>query len=126
VWTQLAYAVTIRKRVSATCFFPVPRVRSAVVQMVRRGDGIGAPHRAAYYALSRHAFARRRKQMATALSHPGPLAPPLSKEKAVRGLRAAGLDPRIRAEALEVADWLRLAAWYAAEGGGRGAVPREG
>jgi len=87
LWTQLRYDVTIRKTVSPTCFYPAPGVSSAIINLIRRerltdgttrvfgvrSSGFGQPtdnflDRHFFYALTKFAFAHRRKQLKTILS----------------------------------------------------------
>jgi 16S rRNA A1518/A1519 N6-dimethyltransferase RsmA/KsgA/DIM1 with predicted DNA glycosylase/AP lyase activity len=87
LWTQLRYDVAIRKTVSPTCFYPAPGVSSTILTLVRRerpadvttgevfsvrGSGFDRPaddssDRHFFYALTKFAFAHRRKQLKTIL-----------------------------------------------------------
>ncbi len=110
VWAQLHYRVQIVRMINPSCFMPRPQVFSAVVRLQRLTKGAQtttAQERKAFRALTKTAFSQRRKQLGTVLCH-----------SAVRGAlpadpagwqAAVGLDPRMRAEALSIEQWVRLA-----------------
>jgi 16S rRNA (adenine1518-N6/adenine1519-N6)-dimethyltransferase len=91
--------------VGRTVFWPAPNVDSGLVAMTRRPPPDTAATRAEVFALVDAAFAQRRKTLRAALA--GWAGSPAAAETA---LRAAGLDPKVRGEALGVADFARLAA----------------
>lgn len=112
---KLAWYGTARRAgtVSRTVFWPVPNVDSALVTFTRWPQG-GAPggapagrpepSRAAVFAVVDAAFAQRRKTLRSALaSWAG------SVQAAERVLRAAGVDPSLRGEAIGVAQYARIA-----------------
>lgn len=108
VWAQLWYRVQIVRMINPSCFMPRPQVFSAVMRLQRLGSGqqTTAPERKAFRALTKAAFAHRRKQLGTVLgvcAARGALPAPSA------WLQALGLDPRLRAEALSIEQWLRLA-----------------
>ena len=83
--------------VAAEAFRPPPGVESAVVRLTPDSrHRIHSPD--AFESLVRQAFSQRRKQIGNAL---GGLA---DKER----IRAAGIDPAVRAEQIGVAEYLRL------------------
>jgi 16S rRNA (adenine1518-N6/adenine1519-N6)-dimethyltransferase len=85
-------------------FWPVPNVDSGLVALTRRDPPAGAD-RAATFAVVDAAFAQRRKTLRAALaSWAG------SAAEAERRLRAAGVDPGLRGEALDVTAYARIAA----------------
>jgi 16S rRNA (adenine1518-N6/adenine1519-N6)-dimethyltransferase len=90
--------------VPRTVFWPVPNVDSGLVSLVRRPPPPGAS-RAATFAVVDAAFAQRRKMLRSALA---PLAG--SPAAAEAALVAAGIDPTLRAEQLDVAAFARLGA----------------
>jgi 16S rRNA (adenine1518-N6/adenine1519-N6)-dimethyltransferase len=100
VVAQLACEVTIARKVDPAVFTPRPRVGSALVRMVRRGDAPSAE----LWALVRGSFAHRRKSLARSLEHtsPGSLGP------AREALEAIGKPADSRAEALAPDDFARL------------------
>lgn len=112
VWLQLDYDVTTVREVRPSCFWPRPEVSSTVVRLDRRPCFLPAAARPFFFLLSRHAFMHRRKQLGTILrAAPGALACP--EAEAARRIERAGLDPRIRPEALGNAQWQALARVYA-------------
>ena len=84
-------------------FWPAPNVDSGLVAFARRPPPVG--DRAATFAVVDAAFAQRRKTMRAALA--GWAGTP---DAAEQRLRAAGIDPGVRGEALGIADFARLAA----------------
>jgi 16S rRNA (adenine1518-N6/adenine1519-N6)-dimethyltransferase len=102
---KLAWYAAARRvgSVPRTVFWPVPGVDSALLRFERRDPPAGADRRAVFELVDA-AFAQRRKALRGALAQwagsPG---------AAERALRAAGLDPMVRAEQLDVEDFARLA-----------------
>ncbi|MFH1476840.1 MAG: 16S rRNA (adenine(1518)-N(6)/adenine(1519)-N(6))-dimethyltransferase RsmA [Verrucomicrobiota bacterium] len=135
LWTQLRYDVTIRKTVSPTCFYPAPGISSAILNLVRREQPTANhpadnyPDRHFFYALTKYAFARRRKQLKTILCdanithsviHPPaprrfgghgnlPIETYLPAGNVLAVFQKLGIDPQTRPEDLSVAIWRRLA-----------------
>ncbi len=91
-----------RARVAASVgpsvFWPVPRVESGLVLLERRDPPAGDVSREDVFACIDAAFAQRRKGLRAALAAWAPGA-----DFAGQILRAAGIDPRTRGEALDVA-----------------------
>jgi 16S rRNA (adenine1518-N6/adenine1519-N6)-dimethyltransferase len=116
---KIAWFATARRAgsVGRAVFWPVPRVDSGLVELARLGpeeaervrDGAG---RAETFAVIDAAFSQRRKTLRSALA-----AWAGSPAAAEAALRAAGVDPALRGEALGVADFARIAAAAAAHGG---------
>jgi len=110
VWLQRLYDVTLTRVIKPTCFWPKPEVSSALTHLVRHDRHPLPPAQAArYLELTRFAFMHRRKQFAAALRK----APPsvcLDTPAAQALLTSLGIDPRIRAEDLSVAQWCELVA----------------
>lgn len=102
--------------VGRAVFWPVPRVDSGLVELARLGreeaervrDGAG---RAETFAVIDAAFSQRRKTLRSALA-----AWAGSPSAAETTLRAAGVDPALRGEALGVAEFARIAAAAARAG----------
>jgi len=90
--------------VGRTVFWPAPNVDSGLVAMTRRPPPDTPASRAEVFALVDAAFAQRRKTLRAALA--GWAGSPAAAETA---LRAAGLDPQVRGEALGVVEFARLA-----------------
>jgi 16S rRNA (adenine1518-N6/adenine1519-N6)-dimethyltransferase len=85
------------------CFHPVPKVRSSFVRMrPLEPDPLAPGELATIEAWVRAAFSTRRKTLANALRAAG-------VEDAASALARAGLDPRVRAEALAPAQLAALA-----------------
>jgi 16S rRNA (adenine1518-N6/adenine1519-N6)-dimethyltransferase len=111
---KLAWYADVRRagQVPRSVFWPVPRVDSGLVAFARREPpgADAAVGRADVFAVVDAAFAQRRKTLRAALA---PWAG--SPVRAERVLRAAGVDPALRGEALAVTDFVRIAAAAAAD-----------
>ena len=103
---KLAWFADARRAgpVPRAVFWPVPGVDSGLLAFRRRPTP-PAGDRAAVFAVIDAAFAQRRKALRAGLS--GWAGGPDAAEKA---LRAAGIDPRERAERLAITDFARIAA----------------
>jgi 16S rRNA (adenine1518-N6/adenine1519-N6)-dimethyltransferase len=109
VLVQTYADVRLVSRVPRGAFMPVPQVESAVIEVRwRTTPRVALRDEAAYRRVVRAAFAQRRKMLRNALAALG----------GERGLDAAaldatfaraGIDPTLRAERLDVADFARLA-----------------
>jgi 16S rRNA (adenine1518-N6/adenine1519-N6)-dimethyltransferase len=96
-WWADAAVVT---KVSRTVFIPQPKVESALVEVRRRPPAGTEAQQAAVFALVETGFNQRRKMLRRSLATkvgPG-------------DLEAAQIRPEARAEELDLAAWLRLAA----------------
>jgi 16S rRNA (adenine1518-N6/adenine1519-N6)-dimethyltransferase len=91
--------------VPRSVFWPVPNVDSRLVAFTRRDPPEGAASRAEVFAVIDAAFQQRRKTLRAALAGWAGTA-----AEAEQLLRAAGLDPGARGEALDVGEFARLAA----------------
>ena len=90
--------------VGRTVFSPRPNVDSALVRLDRRGaPPVDVADEARLFELVRAGFATRRKTLRNALGGV------LGADAAAR-LEEAGIDPRARAETLELAQWAALTA----------------
>jgi len=109
---KLAWFATARRSgsVGRAVFWPVPRVDSGLVSLVRLAEPEaaavrGTARRADTFAVIDAAFSQRRKTLRAALAtwagSPG---------AAEAVLRQAGVDPALRGEALGIADFARVAA----------------
>jgi 16S rRNA (adenine1518-N6/adenine1519-N6)-dimethyltransferase len=112
---KLAWYASVRRAgpVPRSVFWPVPNVDSGLVALTRRDPppvppGVG---RDDVFAVVDAAFAQRRKTLRAALA--GWAGSPARAEAV---LRAAGIPPGLRGEALDVAAYTRLAAARAAAG----------
>ena len=104
---KLAWYATARPAgtVPRSVFWPVPNVDSRLVAFTRHDPPATAASRQDVFAVIDAAFAQRRKTLRAALAGWAGSAP------AAEGLlRAAGIDPGARGEALSVAEFARLAA----------------
>ncbi|GAA1731857.1 16S rRNA (adenine(1518)-N(6)/adenine(1519)-N(6)) -dimethyltransferase RsmA [Isoptericola hypogeus] len=90
--------------VSRNVFWPVPNVDSALVALERRDPPPTTATREQVFTVIDAAFAQRRKTLRAALS--GLFGSGVAAEEA---LRAAGVDPGLRGERLDVADFARIA-----------------
>ena len=91
--------------VGRSVFWPVPNVDSGLVEVLRTAPPRTDVSRAEVFAVVDAAFAQRRKMLRSALA---PWAG--GAARAVEILIAASVDPTARGEALEVADFARIAA----------------
>jgi len=100
VMLQAYCRVTPLFKVPPGAFRPPPKVDSAVVRLVPRADAeIGIADRARFAAIVRAAFGQRRKTLRNALHGVAD----------TDAISAAGLDPGLRAEQVDVAGFVRLA-----------------
>jgi 16S rRNA (adenine1518-N6/adenine1519-N6)-dimethyltransferase len=86
-------------------FWPAPNVDSGLVSLRRRPPPETSATREQVFAVVDAAFAQRRKTLRAALRGWAG-----SADAAERALRAAGIDPQLRGEALDVVAFARLAA----------------
>ena len=92
--------------VSPGCFIPQPKVTSSVIRLTRRAvPPVTVQDEEQMFSLVRAAFNQRRKTLVNALASG---LPRLSKEEAGAAVLSCGFDPRIRGEALSLADFARL------------------
>jgi 16S rRNA (adenine1518-N6/adenine1519-N6)-dimethyltransferase len=108
ILAQTRYRVRVEKIISPTCFFPPPKVRSAVV----RFDLIDPPpptplNRRAFRVLVKHSFLHRRKQLRGILRH---LPAGACGEGAdpVQAMVRVGVDPSARPGTLTPRQWCDL------------------
>ncbi|SFN91459.1 dimethyladenosine transferase [Actinomadura madurae] len=103
---KLAWYGTARRAgpVGRAVFWPAPNVDSGLVAFTRGDPPPTAASREEVFAVVDAAFAQRRKTLRAALAGWAGSAP-----AAEEALRAAGVDPRARGEALDVAAFARIA-----------------
>ena len=103
---KLAWYADARRAgpVPRTVFWPVPNVDSGLVAFTRRDPPAVDVPRAEVFAVVDAAFSQRRKTLRAALAGWAG-----SAADAERILRAAGVDPGARGEALGVAEFARIA-----------------
>lgn len=106
---QLHYRVEYLRTVSASVFLPQPDVDSAFVRISARApDELPDHDPETFFRLVRRGFSQRRKQLRNLLSDDLP-----NWEKASS---AAGFEPRARAEALTLEQWIALSNLARSEG----------
>ncbi len=93
---------TIVRTVAPGCFLPPPKVTSAIVRLEPRPDARADP---VTFARIREGFRHRRKTLRKNLAAAGHDAVAIDAALVERGL-----DPRVRAEALDLEQWRALAA----------------
>lgn len=101
---QAVCAVDIVGTLSPACFWPAPKVASAVVRLVRRANPL-TDDPAALGRVLQVLFQKRRKQLGAILGRDRPL--------------PDGIDPGARPESLSVGQFVALARWLGLIGGGR-------
>ncbi len=95
----------VAARIPAGAFYPAPKVDSAVVRLdVFPEPVIPAPRLERFFRLAKAGFSQKRKTLRNALS--GGLGIPASEAENL--LTAAGIDPRRRAETLNLEEWGKL------------------
>jgi 16S rRNA (adenine1518-N6/adenine1519-N6)-dimethyltransferase len=106
VSAQVFAEVSLGDVVPAEYFTPPPKVDSQVVVLHVRPDSLldGVDERA-FFRVVRAGFSAKRKKLRSSLA--GGLG--ISKDDTLALLEAAGINPDMRAEALEIDQWLRLA-----------------
>jgi 16S rRNA (adenine1518-N6/adenine1519-N6)-dimethyltransferase len=97
--------VSLAGRVGRSVFWPAPNVDSGLVRLVRRDPPVTSATREEVFAVVDAAFAQRRKTLRAALAGWAGGAP-----RAEALLRAAGVDPSLRGERLDVAAFAAVAA----------------
>jgi 16S rRNA (adenine1518-N6/adenine1519-N6)-dimethyltransferase len=100
VLMQLRYEIDVRKKVSPSCFFPSPEVKSAIVNMVLREPVLKPRDYDHLKGLLKRCFAKRRKQLG------GILRKDFAQWDAVR--LPMKFDPQSRAEMLSPEQWVKL------------------
>jgi 16S rRNA (adenine1518-N6/adenine1519-N6)-dimethyltransferase len=103
---KLAWYASARPggNVPRTVFWPMPNVDSKLVAFTRHAPPETTASRAEVFAVVDAAFGQRRKTLRAALG--GWAGSPVAAE---RLLRAAGVDPGARGEALAISDFARIA-----------------
>lgn len=108
VFTQTRYDIHVEKVISPTCFFPPPKVQSAVISF-RKFDPIppSPVNRLAFRVLVKHCFLHRRKQLHGILRH----IPEAARRPGVdmeRAMEAAEVERSARPGTLSPQQWCRL------------------
>lgn len=106
VSAQVFAEVSLGDAVPGMYFTPPPKVDSQVVILnVRPNSLLGDIDERNFFRIVRAGFSTKRKKLRSSLA--GGLG--ISKDEAVRLLEEAGINPDMRAEALEINQWLKLA-----------------
>jgi 16S rRNA (adenine1518-N6/adenine1519-N6)-dimethyltransferase len=103
IFLQAAYDFALGHKVSSSCFYPRPDVDSALLHLARKE----APHvfSGEQKALVRRCFQQRRKQIGAVIRD----ALPGRAQEWAELLAAEGYSTTVRAEAIPVPIWIRLA-----------------
>ena len=109
---QLYGTSEICARIPAGCFYPRPKVDSAVIR-IRMAESPAIPREdiQAFFLLVRAGFSQKRKQLKNSLSH----ALGWEDEKTQALLIRAKIKPSTRAQELSLEQWLGLVALYQQE-----------
>jgi 16S rRNA (adenine1518-N6/adenine1519-N6)-dimethyltransferase len=99
-WADMSSAGTVGRSI----FWPVPNVDSSLVRFIRHQPAGDEALRKATFRIIDAAFAQRRKMLRAALSD---LCGGSAAASSV--ITAAGIDPTIRGEALELGDFIKIA-----------------
>lgn len=95
--------------VSPGCFFPKPDVKSSVLKMSKRvKHKVKEEEEELFFIIVRSAFAQRRKKISNSISNTSGLN--ISRERIEQILIEMGLRKDIRAEQLEIVDFIELSA----------------
>ena len=97
-------SATITRKVGRNMFYPAPNVDSAVVRIDIDRSKLEGENKALIHKIVRSAFAMRRKTLVNNLN----ASFGISKQEATERLNRAGLDEKVRGEALSLDDYIRL------------------
>ncbi|MBO5776959.1 MAG: ribosomal RNA small subunit methyltransferase A [Clostridia bacterium] len=97
-------SATITRKVNRNMFYPAPNVDSAVVRIDIDRNKLLGENKPLIHKLVRSAFAMRRKTLVNNLN----ASFVISKQEATERLNRAGLDEKVRGEALSLDDYVRL------------------
>jgi 16S rRNA (adenine1518-N6/adenine1519-N6)-dimethyltransferase len=100
LFTQLRYHCTVAHIVSSGCFYPPPRVESAIVVLDRRDPRVKLKPGAPFHEIVRTGFGQRRKMLKKLIAKFGDVAPAFTQ---------TSLSPAVRAEELSLEQWIALA-----------------
>lgn len=109
LWARLLYEVEIRKIVGPRCFYPAPRVKSAIIRMARTHHPLPPQtQRQMFFTLTKFAFSQRRKQLKTIFRKP-PESIRVSYDQFLEACRELNIDADVRPENLSAPEWGKLA-----------------
>ncbi|MEI8344872.1 MAG: 16S rRNA (adenine(1518)-N(6)/adenine(1519)-N(6))-dimethyltransferase RsmA [Candidatus Omnitrophota bacterium] len=107
VFIQFYAEPVILGRFKPTCFYPAPKVDSAVVAFERFGiPRAEVVDEKLFFETVRRAFQKRRKMLLNALENRDD--PRWSKSALAESLKAADIEPTLRPERLSIAQWAAL------------------
>jgi 16S rRNA (adenine1518-N6/adenine1519-N6)-dimethyltransferase len=102
ILTGLFYKSTLVKKISPTCFFPAPKVWSAVVKMQKHQEPIIQPNNyPSFKTLIKACFSQRRKQIGTLLRKQG-------FNQIESTLEQIKIHPTDRPECISIKQWVAL------------------
>jgi 16S rRNA (adenine1518-N6/adenine1519-N6)-dimethyltransferase len=108
IFTQLYTSPKIMMRVPPEAFYPHPKVESALVGFeILERPRLAIDDEGFFQKVVRASFAQRRKTLLNALTGSSLSLGP--KDKIAEALETIGIDPRCRAETLDLAEFQRLA-----------------
>ena len=93
-------------QVPPSCFEPMPKVTSAVVNIAIEKDSYPDCDEALFFKIVRGAFNQRRKTLQNSLT--STFSGQLDKNAISSALNSIGIDPGLRGEALKLADYLAI------------------
>ncbi|MCK5529489.1 MAG: ribosomal RNA small subunit methyltransferase A, partial [Kiritimatiellae bacterium] len=109
VRVQISYDVTVVKKISNNCFWPVPKVESSIIELTRcKSYGLAPEKTKLFRRLLKISFAHRRKQMQGILAKQASDLG-LTQQTAGELLAGLGISPQARPGDLAVSDWVSLA-----------------
>jgi 16S rRNA (adenine1518-N6/adenine1519-N6)-dimethyltransferase len=100
LFTRLRYHCTVAHAVSPGCFYPSPRVESAIVVLDRRDPRVKLRQGAPFHEIVRAGFSQRRKMLKKLLAGCGDAASAFAR---------TGISSTARAEELGMEQWITLA-----------------
>lgn len=104
ILSQFWADVEIKRTVGRRCFYPAPKVTSAIVELkVRKEPLLKLSDYSHFRKTIKAAFAQRRKNLKNCLLNGG-----FPKEKVLETLKTLGIDENIRGEKLSIEDFGRL------------------
>ena len=108
VLCRFYFDLRLERQVSRNCFYPVPKVDSAVIRFVAKEPTLFPPRaERAFREVVRAAFSKRRKTLFNALR--SSLQTDIDGERLRKMLEECGVDPQRRPETLSVEEYARLA-----------------
>ncbi|MBI2095375.1 MAG: ribosomal RNA small subunit methyltransferase A, partial [Candidatus Omnitrophica bacterium] len=111
VFAQFHAEVSLLRRIGRESFYPPPKVDSAVARLVfLKKPPARVDDEAAFFALIRRAFQKRRKMLLNSLTDEA--SPALSRPAVQAALERAGIASTRRPETLSLAEWAGLSSEF--------------